>query len=99
MKKLFIILCLLVPTALYATTFNSAQVGSNPVNSYFLQTNGFISTWAQVSASGGFPFTTATTYSTTTNATTTPLWLQGNKFSLFASSTSVIDYASTTALS
>src|SRR5258708_7561693 len=60
-------------------------------------------TWYQdevvVSASGGFPFTTATTYSTTTNATTTPLWLQGNKFSLFASSTSVIDYASTTALS
>lgn len=47
---------------------------------------------------GSFPFTTATTYSTTTNSTTTPLWMKGNQFSLFASSTSVFDNASTSLL-
>lgn len=42
------------------------------------------------------PFGTGTTYNTLSAATTTPVWLQGSPFSLFASSTAVIDYASST---
>ena len=48
--------------------------------------------------SGGDSFTTTTHFGTTTSATTTPLWLRGSAFSLFASSTSVFDNASTTQL-
>src|SRR3990167_4428449 len=47
-----------------------------------------------ISATGGgsvFPFSTATNYGTTTSATTTPLWLQGSQYSLFASSTAVFE--------
>src|SRR3990167_2841339 len=47
---------------------------------------------------GAFSWTPTTNFSTTTSATSTPLWLRGNRYSLFASSTSVFDYASTTAL-
>lgn len=42
-------------------------------------------------AGGAYPFTTDTTYATTSSATSTPLWLRGSKFSLFASSTSVFE--------
>lgn len=49
-------------------------------------------------AGAAYPFTTATTYGTTTSATTTPLWLRGSLYSLFASSTSVFERASTTQL-
>ncbi len=45
-----------------------------------------------------WPFTPATHYGTSTQSTTTPLWLRGNQYSLFASSTSVFDNASTTQL-
>jgi len=44
----------------------------------------------------GWPWNLLTTYGTSTNATTTPTWY---KTGLFASSTSQLDYASTTALS
>jgi hypothetical protein len=36
-----------------ASVFNSAQVGSSPQNGYYLKTNGTVSTWASVSATGG----------------------------------------------
>lgn len=51
-----------------------------------------------VANSFGFPFTMATHWQQTTAGTTTALWLQGTPFSLFASSTSVFDNASTTFL-
>lgn len=46
----------------------------------------------------GYPWTAATTYNTASQGTTTPIWLQGSPFSLFASSTVVLTYATTTAL-
>jgi len=53
-----------------------------------------------ITASGGsaFPFTPTTNFGQIANATTTAIWFQGTPFSLFASSTSVFSYASTTAL-
>lgn len=48
-------------------------------------------------ATFGYPFTYATTYNTLSAGTSTPLWIQGATYSLFASSTSIIDYASSTA--
>lgn len=51
------------------------------------------------SGSGVWPFTPATNFATSTQSTTTPAWFRGSRFSLFASSTAVLDYASTTALS
>src|SRR3990167_2073455 len=45
-----------------------------------------------------YPFTTTTHFGTTTSATSTPLFLRGSQYALFASSTSVFDNASTTAL-
>lgn len=41
------------------SVFNSAQVGSTPVNGYYLQTNGSFSTWAAVSASGAGTISTS----------------------------------------
>ena len=38
--------------------FQSSQVGSSPVNGYYLQTNGSVSSWAAVSSSGGTGFST-----------------------------------------
>lgn len=40
---------------------------------------------------GDYPFTPTTHFGTTTSATSTPLWLRGNQYSLFASSTSIFD--------
>lgn len=52
------------------------------------------------SASGGtFSYTPTTNYGVNVNSTSTPIWYQGAPFSLFASSTAVFTYASTTALS
>lgn len=48
-----------------------------------------------ITISSVWPWTTATTFGTSTNATTTPTWY---KTGVFASSTSQFDYASTTAL-
>lgn len=53
-----------------------------------------------VATCGGsaYPFTYATTYNTLSAASTTPFWFQGNgTYGLFASSTSIIDYATSTA--
>lgn len=43
----------LIPLVVFATVFNSAQVGSSPVNGYILQTNGLTSTWAPAAAGSG----------------------------------------------
>ena len=56
MKKLLFTLLglgLAIGGTVFAATFNSAQVGSSPQNGYYLQTNGTVSTWAAVSATGG----------------------------------------------
>ena len=59
MKKLIfgilgLALAIMLPLAAKAVPiFSSGQVGSNPVNGYYLQTNGVTSTWSPVSASGG----------------------------------------------
>src|SRR3989344_1028334 len=45
-----------------------------------------------------WPFTTDSHWGQTVSATTTALWLQGSPFSLFASSTAVFSYASSSAL-
>ncbi|OGG58769.1 hypothetical protein A2765_05485 [Candidatus Kaiserbacteria bacterium RIFCSPHIGHO2_01_FULL_56_24] len=45
-----------------------------------------------------YPFTTTTHFGTTTSATSTPLFLRGSQYALFASSTSVFTNASTTQL-
>jgi hypothetical protein len=50
------------------------------------------------SGGGAFPFITTTNFNQTANSTTTALWLRGSPISLMASSTSIFDYASTTAL-
>lgn len=75
--------------------------GLSPSSSLCLDSNNLLTTsgCAGGGGSASSPFISATNFSTTTSATTTPLWLRGSKFSLFASSTSVFDYASTTALS
>jgi hypothetical protein len=51
------------------------------------------------SSGGAFPFITTTNYNQTANSTTTALWLRGSPISLMASSTSIFEYATTTALS
>lgn len=43
-----------------------------------------------------YPFTSGTTFGTVAQSTTSPLWLKGSPYSLFASSTSVFDNASST---
>ena len=48
---------------------------------------------------GAFPFTPTTNFGQAANSTSTQIWFKGSPFSLTASSTSVFDYASTTALS
>ena len=58
----------------YATVFNSNQVGTSPVNGYYLQTNGSTSTWAAVS--GGSSSTVNLTGSST--AFYFPYWLNTN---------------------
>lgn len=67
MKKVLLIILgifITLPAIVYASTFNSAQVGSNPVNTYYLQTNGSVSTWAPVTGGGG---SGGGTWSTTTS--------------------------------
>lgn len=62
-------------------------------------TNGAITCGTDATGSSfSYPFTYATTFNTLSAGTSTSLWLQGSPYSLFASSTSIIDYASTTAL-
>lgn len=48
-----VVIASLLPAIAIAAALNSAQVGSNPVNTYYLQTNGSISTWVPVSGGGG----------------------------------------------
>lgn len=47
---------------------------------------------------GAFAWTTTTNFGTTTSATSTPLWLRGSLYSLFASSTAVLTNATTSML-
>lgn len=49
-------------------------------------------------AGGTWAFTPVTHFGTSTQSTSTPLWLRGSLFSLFASSTAVLTNASTTQL-
>lgn len=92
-------------TTTATSTFPNASITTNLVRPGFADGcatwfNTYLITSAVAcgSGSGGYPFTTATNFGTTTSSTSTPLWLRGNAYSLFASSTSVFDYASTTAL-
>ena len=52
-KKLLTVIAgialLLIPAAVFASVLYSYQVGTNPVNGYYLKTNGTTSTWAAVS--------------------------------------------------
>jgi hypothetical protein len=48
----FILLTLSIGVAQAVSVFNSNQAGTNPVNGYYLQTNGVTSTWAAVSGGG-----------------------------------------------
>ena len=96
-------------TNLFSTTASSTNLFGAFLNGFALSTCDATTgklTWASGSFgcgtdfnTGTFPFTPATTYSTTTNSTTTPLWMRGSQFSFFASSTSVFDNASTSLLS
>lgn len=56
------ILGLFIPIVASAAIFNSAQVGSSPVNGYYLKTDGNTSTWAPVvgGGSGGGSWSTTT---------------------------------------
>lgn len=77
MKKIIITLSIFLSTAgiAYAATFNSAQVGSNPVNNYILQTNGSISSWVPNSGGSSSPATSTNplmaTYFVATSTTAT----------------------------
>jgi len=66
MKKLLLLLAIFLPLTAHSAlkAFNSEQVGSTPVNGYYLKTDGNVSTWAAVSASGGGASSWATTTST-----------------------------------
>lgn len=81
---------LLLPfTAFAITAFNSAQVGSSPVNGYILQTNGSVSTWiANTGGTGISDWNKQTNYGvlSLTPTTTIPVWL---KDQLFASSSAI----------
>lgn len=54
--------------------------------------------WPVGGGGGVYPFVPATTYNIISSGTSTPLWLQGSPFSLFASSTAVFTNASTSQL-
>lgn len=79
-----------IPTWVATTTL---AAGTGITTTYSAATNQWtvantgLATW---------PWTTATNFGTTTHSTSTPLWLRGSRFSLFASSTSVFDNASST---
>lgn len=60
--------------------------------------DGTLSCGTDSTGSTVFPFDTATNYGTTTNGTTTPLWMRGSLYSLFASSTAVFTNASSSQL-
>ena len=91
----------------FATTaFNSAQVGSSPVNGYYLQTNGSVSTWAPVTGGGGGGGTfSTTTYNTKLlqypyaqmitslygfATTTSPYWLDPFNLQFFVNASTTI---------
>lgn len=78
-----------------------SNLGNTGTNCLQISNQGVVSTTGAACAGGGFsyPFIYATTFNTLSAGTSTPLWLQGSPFSLFASSTSILDQASTTQLS
>lgn len=70
-KKILLTIGLLfTPTLAFAVPFNSAQVGTSPVNGYILQTNGNTSTWVPATSGGG---SGVGTFSTTSPFGTTQL--------------------------
>ncbi len=90
-------------TAITQRTYGKAikLTGLTNGSNLCLDSNGLITTSGCSGGGGGgtFPFTPATNFNRNTNSTTSILWLRGSPYSLFASSTSIFDYASTTALS
>lgn len=110
MKKilLLITLALAIPNITYGVTaFNSAQVGSTPVNGYYLQTNGSVSTWAAVSGGSGGSANIATSSPEVsgripfwTSNSATPATLSGGNANFTFDGTKLTStYASTTAIS
>lgn len=71
--------------------------GSNPLKTVIIGSNlTFAGGTLSSSGGGAWPFVASTTFGTSTQSTSTPIW---DRFGLYASSTSHIDYASTTAVS
>ena len=86
-------------TATTASTTNLTVSALNSANcDVKANTNGVFSCGTDSEGSGTYPFTPLTNFGMLASATTSPLWLQGTPFSLFASSTAVFVNASTTQL-
>jgi hypothetical protein len=88
----------------YASTTALSVSGLTSGNCVQASTGGLLTTTGSACGSGGgsgfaFPWTPSSDFNQNTNSTTTTIWLKGNPYSLFASSTSVFDYASTTLFS
>ncbi len=77
-----------------ASTTNLVVSGLNAAACDLKSTNGVIS--CGTDANTAFEFSPTTNFGVNTNATSTALFLRGAPFSLFASSTAVFSYASTT---
>ncbi|MDE2232897.1 MAG: hypothetical protein KGJ90_02080 [Patescibacteria group bacterium] len=60
--------------------------------------NGNVQAGACGGGSGAWPWVSGTTWATVTNSTTTPEWLKGSPYSLFASSTAILTNATTSQL-
>lgn len=94
-------------TTLFATTASTTNFYGANLNTCNSASNAL--TWSAgkfgcntIASSGGggaFDFTPTTNFNVNTSATGTPIWFRGSPISLMASSTSMIDNASTTNLS
>src|ERR1035437_1516288 len=92
------------PSLSVASTFNSSQVGSSPVNGSILQTNGTVSTWVTTSSLGSPSTTIPTVFVSTFNgasgivtyapSTTIPVTF----VSTFNGASGIINYAPSTTI-
>lgn len=79
-------------TVTYATTTAASAT------TFCLTGDSCITSWPAGAGSVGNWFTGTSNFNQAANSTTTALWMRGSPISLMASSTSIFDYASTTAL-
>src|SRR3990167_9641093 len=85
-------------SGLYSVATNTVSCSGSTSCTSFTAIGGSPITISSTGGGSDFPFIPTTNFGQLANSTSTQLWLRGSPISLSASSTSVFDYASTTAL-